>query len=178
MTDTKTNQWFALKTIFCREQIVEKHLIEQSVQCFIPMKYKVIVKDERRQRILVPAIHNLIFVKSTRVLLDDYIARKGNFYSVQYIKNLETNEPIIIPQQQMSNFMLVAGAHLDDLIYLNDSFEKFSQHEKVQVIGGVLEGMEGHVVRIRRDRKVVISIYGVVAVAVSGIHPSLLKKIN
>ena len=191
MTDIKVTQWFALKTIFSREQIVEKHLVkfcreqtiekhlaEQNVQCFIPMKYKVIVKDERKQRILVPAIHNIVFVNSTRALLDDYIARKGGIYSVQYMRDLVTNEPIIIPQQQMTNFMLVTGTHSDDLIYLNDPFEKFSQHEKVQVSGGLLEGMEGHVVRIRRDRKVVVSIYGVVAVAVSGIHPPLLKRIN
>lgn len=176
MTDIKSTQWFALKTKYCRERMVEKHLNSQNIECFIPMKYEVVVKNERRQRILVPAIHNLVFVKSTQVLLDDYIARRGSSYSVQYVKNLKTNEPIIIPQQQMANFMLVAGSHIDDLIYLNDSFEKFSQHEKVQVIGGVLEGLKGHVVRIRRDRKVVVSIYGVVAVAISGIHPSLLKK--
>lgn len=178
MTDTKATQWFALKTIFCREQIVEKHLTEQNIQCFIPMKYKVIVKDERRQHILVPAIHNIVFVNSIRALLDDYIVQKGGFYSVQYMRDLVTNEPIIIPQQQMINFMLVTGTHLDNLIYLNDNFEKFTHHEKVQVTGGILEGMEGHVVRIRKDRKVVVSIYGVVAVAVSGIHPSLLRKIN
>lgn len=178
MTDTKTNQWFALKTKYCREQIVHKHLTEQSIECFIPMKYKIIIKDEQKQRILEPAIHNIVFVNSTRTILDDYIIQKGRFYSVQYIRNLVTNEPIIIPQQQMTNFMLVAGTYLDDLIYLNDGFEKFVYHEKVQVTGGLLEGMEGHIVRIRKDRKVVISIYGVVAVAVSGIHPSLLKKIN
>lgn len=178
MTDTNAPQWFALKTAFCREQLIEKHLSEQKVQCFIPMKHKDIIKDERKQRILVPAIHNIIFVNTTRALLDDYIARKGTYFAVQYIRDLGSNEPIVIPVQQMNNFMLVAGTHNDDLIYLKDSFEKFAQHEKVQVTGGQLEGMEGHVVRIRRDRKVVVSIYGVVAVAVSDIHPSLLRKIN
>lgn len=178
MIDTKKTQWFVLKTIFCREQIVEKHLTEQSIECFIPMKYKIIVRGEQRKRILEPAIHNIVFVNSTRALLDDYIIQKGEFYSVQYMRDLVTNDPIIIPQQQMTNFMLVAGTYFDDLIYLNDSFEKFAYHEKVQVTGGILEGMEGHVVRIRKDRKVVVSIYGVVAVAVSGIHPSLLRKIN
>ena len=78
----------------------------------------------------------------------------------------------------MTSFMLVAATHDEELIYLKDSFEKFTQHEKVQVMGGLFEGLEGHVVRIRRDRKVVVSIYGVAAIAISGIHSSLLKKIN
>ncbi len=74
--------------------------------------------------------------------------------------------------------MLIAGAYQEDLIYLNDSIGKFSTNDRVRVIGGHFENFEGYVVRIRRDRKLVVSIQGVVAVAISNIHPSLLRKIE
>ncbi|WP_321332870.1 UpxY family transcription antiterminator [uncultured Bacteroides sp.] len=171
-------QWFVLRTNYSRELKVMKQLADKNIQCFIPMKYKNIIKDEQRKRIKVPYIHNMVFVNIARNILDSFIAQSDFNCPVSYMKKNNSNEPIIIPQQEMNNFMLVAGCNQENLIFLNDGIEKFAQSDQVRVIGGLLEGLEGYVVRIRRDRKVVVSLQGVVAVAISGIHPSLLEKIH
>lgn len=177
MNNPQPTQWFVLRTKFCRELKIKEHLTEKNVQSFVPMKYELIIKDERKQRIEVPAIHNMVFVYSTREILDDFMAQSNLKDSIQYISRTNTREPIIIPQQEMTNFMLVTGTLQENLIYLNDGIKKFEKNDRVHVTGGLLEGLEGYIVRIRRDRKIVVSLQGVVAVAISGIHPSLLRKI-
>lgn len=48
----------------------------------------------------------------------------------------------------------------------------------MRVTAGLFEGIEGYVVRIRRDRKLVVQLYGIIAIAISGIHHSLLEIID
>ena len=45
-------------------------------------------------------------------------------------------------------------------------------------MAGVFEGAEGVLVRVKGDRRVVVAIEGLVAVATTFIHPSMLEKIN
>ena len=86
-------------------------------------------------------------------------------------------EPITVPQQQMDSFIAVAGTYDEQLIYLNPEPGDFSQGDRVRILGGPFEGAEGVFVRVKGDRRVVVSIEGVVAVATTFIHPSLIEKI-
>ena len=86
-------------------------------------------------------------------------------------------EPITVPQQQMDSFIAVAGTYDEQLIYLNPEPGDFSQGDRVRILGGPFEGAEGVFVRVKGDRRVVVSIEGVVAVATTFIHPSLVEKI-
>jgi transcription antitermination factor NusG len=46
------------------------------------------------------------------------------------------------------------------------------------VTDGPFKGAEGHIKRIKRDRRLIVSIDGVVAVATTYIHPKFLKKVD
>ncbi|MBR1726592.1 MAG: KOW motif-containing protein, partial [Muribaculaceae bacterium] len=63
------------------------------------------------------------------------------------------------------------------LVYLNPEPGDFSQGDRVRILGGPFEGAEGVFVRVKGDRRVVVHIEGVVAVATTFIHPSLIEKI-
>lgn len=43
---------------------------------------------------------------------------------------------------------------------------------------GFSEGVEGEFVRVKGDRRVVVSIQGVMAIATAFIHPSLIEPVN
>ena len=54
--------------------------------------------------------------------------------------------------------------------FLRDPFEKFAKdHVKLRVLTGVLKGQEGYIVRILRDRQLVME-FGGYAVAISNVH--------
>ena len=56
------------------------------------------------------------------------------------------------------------------ITFLRDPFVKFSKdHVKLRVLTGIMAGQEGYVVRILRDRQLVMDLGGY-AVAISNVH--------
>lgn len=155
---------------------VKRELDSMRIENFLPMKYRMVTRGERRVKELVPAIHNLIFVNITASDLKEYKATTT--LPIRYIMNRETREPIVIPQQQMDNFIAVAGNETEQLIYLEPNIANFKKGDKVRITGGVFEGAEGYFMRIKGDRRVVVCINGIAAVATTFIHPSLVEKID
>ena len=169
---TDNNYWYALRVTYSRELALKNFLDREGIENFIPMRYEYIVKDERRVRKLVPAVHNLVFVCSSRARIDAIKESVGLSSPIRYIMDRETRQPIIVPDIQMRSFMAVAG-NCD----LGPSTVSFRKGERVRVTGGIFEGVEGEFIRVKNDRRVVVSIRGVMAVATTFIHPSLIEPI-
>lgn len=53
--------WYAVRVTYSRELALKEYLDGECIENFIPMHYEYIVKNERRVRKLVPAVHNLVF---------------------------------------------------------------------------------------------------------------------
>lgn len=119
---------------------VKRELDSIHIENFLPMKYRIIVRGEKKIKELVPAIHNLIFVYITPEDLKSYKATTA--LPIRYIMNRETREPIVIPEQQMQNFIAVAGNPTEQIVYLDPDVSNFKKGDKVKIIGGVFEGAE------------------------------------
>lgn len=89
-----------------------------------------------------------------------------------------TGRPIIIPDKQMQDFIAVSGTYDDQLVYLDPVSVILKKGDKVRITGGIFSGVEGVFVRVKGDRRVVVSIQGIMAVATAFIHPSLIEKIE
>ena len=141
------------------------------------MHYEYVKQGERKIRKLVPVVHNLVFVHSSFVCIDRIKRSLGSSLSVRYIIDRETNRPLIVPDSQMRSFIAISGHHDQALLYLDPSEPALRKGTRVRIIGGVFAGVEGEFVRVRNDRRVVVSIDGVMAVATTFIHPSLVEPI-
>ncbi len=86
--------------------------------------------------------------------------------------------PAPIPDHEMDVFRFVVTAGRQGLTVLGDDNPKYHEGDRVVVIDGPFKGAEGHVHRIKRDRRVVVAVNGVVAVALTYIHPNMLKKVE
>ena len=64
------NCWFAIRVSYSRELALKAILDAENIENFIPMRYEYIMKSGKRVRKLLPAIHNLVFVYSTRKRID------------------------------------------------------------------------------------------------------------
>ena len=62
--------WYAVRVTYSRELALKEYLDGECIENFIPMHYEYIVKNERRVRKLVPAVHNLVFIRSSRERID------------------------------------------------------------------------------------------------------------
>ena len=180
MEDANTNtdkQWYAIRVTYNRELKVKADLDAQGIDNFIPMKYVSVMRGkERRVKKLVPAIHNLIFMLVDRATMVQYKATTT--LPIRYIMNRETHQPVVIPRKQMDNFIAVAGNHSEQLLYIENDPIILHKGDKVRITGGLFEGAIGTLMRIKGNRRVVVSIPGVIAVATTDIHPSLIEKIE
>ena len=167
--------WFAIRVTYNRELKVKEDLDAREITNFVPMQYR---REERKGvmvKRLVPSVHNLIFINLTPTEMREY--KQSTALPIRYIMNRETRKPITVPDQEMENFIRIAGTYNENLIYLNPEPGDFSKGERVRIIGGDFEGAEGILVRIKRDRRVLVTIPGVVAVASTYVHLSMIEKL-
>ena len=168
--------WYPLRVTYNRELKVKADLDAMGVTNFVPMQYRREERNGRMVKRLVPSVHNLIFVKMTPSKMTEY--KKTTALPIRYIMNRETRRPITVPEQEMENFIRVAGTYEEKLVYLNPDPGDFAKGERVRVIGGPFAGTEGIFIRVKGDRRVLINIPGVEAVASTFIHPSMIEKIT
>ena len=168
--------WYAIRVTYNRELKVKEDLDARGITCFVPMQYR---REERggvMVKRLVPSVHNLIFIYLTPTEMQEY--KRHTDLPIRYIMNRENNRPIIVPTREMENFIKVAGTYDEKLIYLNPDPGDFAKGERVRIIGGTFAGAEGVVVRDKGDRRVVVNVEGLVAVATTFVHPSMIEKIT
>lgn len=168
--------WFAIRVTYNRELKVKEDLDTLGITNFVPMQYRREERNGVMVKRLVPSVHNLIFIHITPSAMTEY--KKTTSLPIRYIMNRETHTPITVPTHEMENFMRVAGTYDEKLIYLNPDPGDFSKGDRVRIIGGPFAGAEGIFVRIKGDRRVLINILGLVAVATTHVHPSMLEKIT
>ena len=170
--------WYAIRVTYSREMAFKEYLDIHNMENFIPMHYESTDLGAKKSRKLVPVIHNLVFVHSTRTRIDELKLELGVRLPIRYIMDKATNSPITVPDKQMHDFIAVSGSYDEQLVYLDPVSVAMKKGDKVRITGGIFSGVEGIFIRVRGDRRVVVSIQGIMAVATTFIHPSLIEKVD
>ena len=162
-------EWFPMRVTYHRELKMKSFFDSLGIESFVPMRYDVVETKEGRRRMLVSAIHNLIFVHSTRETLTHLKMTRKEFEPLRYmmrtIKSDGGSTSIIrVPDHEMENFMRVASAESDNVIFL-------------RINEGTFAGVEGVIKRIKKNKHVVVQIEGVAAVAIAFVPSSYLSII-
>ena len=177
MTKDKGIHWFAIRVSYGRVLKFCAGLEEIGVEHFVPMTRKKVVKDGKTVTLIVPAISNLCFVRSTKAWLRDRFNGMGESRPAHFIWDKHTREPIVVSDKAMEDFMQVCRIMSDDALYLKDITDKLREGQKVRVIDGPFKGVEGTILRIKRSRRVVVELPGLLAVATNYIDPRSLEVI-
>lgn len=174
-------QWFPMRVTYNRELKVKEHLDEMNVENFIPMHYEFIGKGNDRKRKLVPAIHNLVFIKSTKQQLTHLKQSIKELEPLRFIvrTTLDGNSEILrIPDRQMENFMRVASKQDDSVMFLQPGDYINKVGRRVLITEGVFAGVEGVIKRFKSNRHVVVQMEGLAAVAITYVPTNYIATIN
>ncbi|MBQ2703904.1 MAG: UpxY family transcription antiterminator [Alistipes sp.] len=178
-TDTGL-MWFAMSAPYCNEMKAKSLLESKNIECFVPMCYKIV--ESRlgvKSRKLSPAIHNLIFAHTTKKRIQEV---KSGIHYLQYRVRPENgkNVPIIVPEDQMAQFMAVCANDNENLRYLLPSEVNLERGTKIRVVGGCFDGVEGTFVKVKgiRSKRVVVSLDGLASVALTEITDGLIEVIK
>ena len=198
MAETKLF-WFALKVFFNKVFEWEERLTQEGFETYLAVEKRCLKGEDHlraarkialeagdaaaasryiREGVQIyerrPLIASLLFVKASRqdaLGIDKELAGKGFIYKKADKKTLSA-----IPEKQMASFRLVTSSLETGLTFFSDdSITRYRQGARVRVKEGPLKGAEGYIKRIRKDRRLLVSIEGVVAVATSYIPPQMLE---
>lgn len=153
--------WFAVRTFYCKEERVAQYFSSHGIEHFIPQRYQEeVTLDGERKRILVPAVHNLLFIKLavSEKEITDIITQCP--ISISVIKNQETKKYYQIPNNQMVEFRAICDPNYKDTLYVDQEIAKARIGEEVRVIRGQFKGLKGKLVRYKNRSYVVIILAG------------------
>ncbi|MBR1882699.1 MAG: UpxY family transcription antiterminator [Muribaculaceae bacterium] len=172
-------QWFAMRATYHREVSVKSMLEEAGISCYLPMQHQIKLSHGRKMRVMKPLVSSLLFVHCDKERLQSF---KSRLPQLQYMtmQTGQQRKPIIVPDRQMSDFMRVVDSHSDDLKYFSPEELCVTSGMKVRVHGGSFDGLEGRLVgaRGRRNRRIVVSIDGVVSVSVEVGDAELIEVLS
>ena len=94
--------------------------------------------------------------------------------------DIRNGQKLIVPDDEMRQFIAVAGTYDEHLIFFSPDEVNLRRGTKVRITGGDFEGYEGVFVKVKgaRDRRVVISLQGVIAMAMATISSDLIEVIE
>lgn len=171
-------QWFVLRVTYSRELKIKDALDKRGVPTFVPMMWKKVEKDGNTRKILVPAVSNLCFVFWTKADIDAFISEFGDKSPVHYYWDRTSSRPMTVPSKAMDDFVKVASSLDEDLVYMTEISDKLREGQTVKVRSGAFAGVEGKIVRIRKSRRLMVELPGMLAVASTYINPYDVEILN
>lgn len=174
MATYDTLHWYALRVTYNREMTVKEYCDANQIVNFLPLEQRIYEKDGIKIKKLQPVIRNLIFLRTSRTHINELKKR----FPIRYIIDKGTGNPVVVAEKQMLHFIAVAGNYDQQVVFLAPGELKAKIGSRVRVRDGVFKGVEGILVRVRNNKRVVVQIEGLLVVATHYIHPSLLDSLE
>ena len=177
--------WFPMRVTYQREMKVKAELDRLGIENFVPMRYKVVESqnngDTELRRVLVPAINNLIFVRSTQERVSELKRTNEVLEPLRYMMDhtaAREHAIMTVADGEMENFMRVASRTDDSVMFLDNETVLGKESKRVEIMGGAFEGVKGVIRRVKRCKRVVVEIEGVASVAIAWVPAGMLKEIG
>lgn len=168
--------WYALQVLHHKENALRQHLEGKGVGCFLPMRYAEHTDTEgRAKRILVPAIHNLLFVQCGQ---GEEPALAETLQASPYASRVYTKTDgcwCDIGSAEMAELRAASDPGFQGTLFVEAGFAATRRGTPVCVVRGPLKGLKGKLVRYRKRSYVVLiaaSIGVMVQVSKWRCHPS------
>ena len=175
--DPKT--WFPMRVTYQREMKVKAELDRLGIENLVVERQN--DGDTEVRRVLVPAINNLIFVRSTQERLSELKQTNEVLEPLRYMMDRTASLEhaiMTVADREMENFMRVASRTDDSVMFLDNETVVGKEGKRVEIMGGAFEGVTGVIRRVKRCKRVVVEIEGVASVAIAYVPAGMLKEIG
>lgn len=167
---TAQSSWCYLFIHHNKVDAFTKRLNRDKIHIFL---HKTVIYQRRKhsrgiRSVEKPTVSGLVFLQGTSSDLQYYL--DVNFPGHHLVNDCSTHLPAVIPDSVMQPFMHVTEASPERIRFLLHPFRYYAGgNVRLRLTSGFLAGVEGYVVRIDRDRRLVMDVGGM-SVAISGIH--------
>lgn len=170
-------KWYVLGSLKRNQELkIRDELRRDSLECFVPLHYEIKKVKGIRQRMMTPAIPGLMFLKGTESTLKETI--KYRKYGLYLRKSTFSNKEdyLTVSDHEMQNFISFTTQAGEQISYYRPEEIQLRPGDKIRVNGGLYNGLEGTIQRIKgnRNKQLIVSIPGVVYAAVE-LEPDLVE---
>lgn len=123
-----------------------------------------------------PTISGLIFIQGKTKIIKRYLWER--FPQYHLVNDCSTRKAAVIPDSVMQPFMRIANTDPSRIRFLVNPLTHYAEgNTLVEIMTGPLAGLQGYIIRIDRDRKLVIGV-GDMTVAIGGVHKENFEKVE
>ncbi|MBM6993522.1 MAG: UpxY family transcription antiterminator [Prevotella sp.] len=177
----RDKRWYVLSANYKKEITVRDELVALGYQAYVPMKYELIKVKGQRQRLLRPAIHELVFVRASQEELLEYKhSSRNNPYIFFRSTRLDHGwSPIVVRDVDMENFIKLTAMSEIGLTYFKPEELRLAKGQQVRIMDGIFKDIVGTVQKLphKQGDYLVVEIPGVSVVA-ARIKPDFVQPID
>ena len=168
-TEEKTQlSWYAMRD-FTRPNAklpAYKLLAQEGLEVFTPLKEQLKIQKGKYIRENVPVLHDLLFVHSTRDVLDP-IVTKTETLQYRYKKGVQRT-PITIDEKEMQRFFHAVKISSQLKYYLPGELTTDMYGHQVRIVGGPLDAFDGKLLKLRGSKRkyLIVELKGLLSVGV------------
>ncbi len=172
--------WYVMSVYAHNMKKAEEALVRRNDLCyFIPKQYVLRTYHGQTRHELVPLISGLLFLYATYEQADEF---QKSYPFIGFLKSHSGTgrHTMIVPDVAMKEFMDVARHYEEDLIYYRPEELQLEKGTKVRIVGGVFDGAVGTMLKLKgkREKRLVVSLPGILAVAAAHISPEYIQIIT
>ena len=183
MNNIKKNAvaWYVLRVTYQREITASKALEELQIEHYVPT-IRTRIRNDKGVSIgwkTEPLVHNYIFIHDSYENI--LKIKQGKLDYLRFMMGKDESGmlsmPQYVPDKQMADFMKVVRTMGSKPVDPNVDLKK---GDHVRVLTGPFEGVEGIYIKMpnRHEKRVVIKILGVAAVATMALNASDVEKLE
>lgn len=162
--------WFAMRDLKRTNALLPayKQLSELGMEVFTPMATCIFNRRGKRIRAEVPVMHDLLFVNETRKNLDPIVAKTPTL-QYRFKKGGKQGEPIVVPDDDMSQFIAAVKSTDSPKFYSADEISSLMCGRTIRMVGGILNGYEGKLQTVRgsKTKRLIVTLSSLMAVSVA-----------
>lgn len=134
------------------KQPAYRRLAEAGFDVYTPLITKLIGSGPSRKRITEPVIHDLLFVRSTREVLDPVVERIATL-QYRYARGRGYCVPITVRSVEMARFIQASRLCPNPKYYSPSEITPDMYGRRIHIIGGPMDGYEGYLLKTRGSRR-------------------------
>lgn len=182
-TQDKTQQWYALRCTYGRENKANDYLAAHGIKTFYPTLRTTKLKDGKRVTKTESYIPNIFFAHGTEDEIKTFVYDNVNlpflrfYYIHAHLGNNSVKIPLIVPDKQMESLRIICACENDDIILTSEVLTRFREGQRVRITDGKFKGVEGIVARYQNQQRVGIIINGLLTACTAYVPKGFLKEI-
>lgn len=149
---TDDRQWFVMRDLSRSNAKLPayKRLEREGITCFTPMIDKLLIHRGKHEKQRVPFLHDLLFVFENRRTLDPWVELIPTL-QYRYLRG-SYQTPMTVRTTDMERFIRAVESTQSPIYYRPDEITPAMYRHRIRIIGGQLDGCEGHLVTTRGSK--------------------------